>query len=100
MVSNYPNARDDPIYLTKWDGSQSHELLTIAGVLYDGKQLRFTARARDRGSFRKGGVGGDRAGLPMGATSRRSRHFVSLVILWPRTPSGALEWWFAFPKGT
>ncbi len=24
----------------------------------------------------------------------------SLVILWPRTPSGAWEWWFAFPKGT
>jgi len=61
-------ARNDSIYLAKWDGSQSHELMTIDGVVYDlqfspdGKRLRFTARAKDLGSFSLWEVGIDGKG--------------------------------------
>lgn len=62
-------ARGHQIHLAKWDGTQSHELMTIAGSCTDlqfspdGTHLRFSVRAQDVQSFNLWEVGIDGKGL-------------------------------------
>ena len=62
-------ALDRDIYLAKWDGTQPHKLITIAGPCMDvqfspdAKHLRFTAHDSDGSSFRLWEVGIDGNGL-------------------------------------
>jgi WD40 repeat protein len=62
-------ARGNHISLARWDGTQSHELMTIRGFCVDlqfspdGTHLRFTTRAEDVGSFNIWEVGVDGKGL-------------------------------------
>ena len=50
-------ARDDKIYLAKWDGSQAHQLMTLEDAVFDvqfspdRQRLRFTVRAKDLPSY-------------------------------------------------
>ncbi len=62
-------ARDNKIYLAKWDGTQSHELVTISGFpgfprfSPDGTRVRFDSRSADALSFTISEVRVDGTGL-------------------------------------
>jgi Tol biopolymer transport system component len=69
VIEKLGGGGDHDVYLAKWDGTQPHKLVTVAGYPFaptfspDANHLRFSVRAQDAVSFSLWEVAVDGTGL-------------------------------------